>query len=129
MIALATGTGTASADGGKVTETYNISIVHTPDSPNTGGASGTPTPIATPTGPKTTDTSALPPELAQIPAPPSFAVVDVTAAGQHVTMTFGNYQFRSLDPSLFEAPSDYTMMRIRSGTPGASSSPTPTSAR
>ncbi len=79
MIALATGTGTASADGGKVIETYNISIVHTPDSPNTGGTSGTPTPLATPTGPKTTDTSALPPELAQIPAPPNFAVVAGTS--------------------------------------------------
>ncbi len=55
--------------------------------------------------------------------------VDVTASGQHVTMTFSNYQFGSLDASLFEVPSDYTLMQAPSSTPGSSSAPTPKAAQ
>jgi hypothetical protein len=71
----------ATVDGATVTEAYTIDVIHTPK----GGATEstkepekpkvTPTP-RTPVGPKTTDASALPAELKQVPMPPQFGVVE-----------------------------------------------------
>jgi hypothetical protein len=94
VIARETGTGTEAVDVGKVTEEYTIDIVHMPK----GGANDTPSsssqtssaPARKPVGPKTTDASALPAELAPVPAPPDFAVVDQSTTR---TAPGGSFQF------------------------------------
>jgi hypothetical protein len=76
-----TGTREATVEGARVTDEYTIDIIHMPkggatDTSGSSDQSGSSEPARKPVGPKTTDASALPPELKPIPGPPDFDVVE-----------------------------------------------------